>query len=147
MVVNEVEPNDDYMHATHVPVTRGATTEVHGAITPLGDIDFWSFDITGAPASLYARTHTLVADPLSCDNSSTDTELKLYNAAGVAMSIPTPLAENDDLAAGSTFCSLIDMTTTGTAATNLPAGRYYIRVHQYDDGAGIPAYYMDIKVQ
>jgi cysteine-rich repeat protein len=144
-VVNEVEPNNDYMHATHVSVTRGGMTEVHGAISPLMDVDFWSFDITGANASIYARTHSLVGDPLSCD-MMTDTELELYNASGAAMMVP--LAVNDDInTAGGNFCSMIDMTTTGTTATNLPAGRYYLRVHHFDDGAVIPTYYMDIKVQ
>jgi cysteine-rich repeat protein len=140
----EVEPNNDSAHATLVSVPRGTTTYVQAAITPVGDIDFFAFDITGAAGTVIAGTHTSPGDPMSCA-AGTDTELELFNALGVAAMPPTPLATNDDIGVGD-YCSRIDGTQMMQAA-NLPAGRYYLRVHQYIDAAVIALYYLDITVR
>ncbi|MBK8252007.1 MAG: DUF4215 domain-containing protein [Polyangiaceae bacterium] len=85
-----------------------------GAITPSGDIDFYSFTLT-KPASVKVESFTTKVGQCTAD---TLVELRASNCSTIIIS------DDDD---GVNNCSLIN-PTTDTAARNLAAGQYFVRV-------------------
>ncbi len=139
-ILVESEPNDTAMTADALPMTvRTATAYVAGGIGAMGaDVDMYSFEVTGTPAALTARTHGRIGRPVSgC--SGRDTILTLTNAQGAVV------ARNDDRPGS--ICSEISMVTTGTAAQTLAPGRYYLSVTEFESNGEIPRYYLDVRLR
>jgi cysteine-rich repeat protein len=140
MVTAESEPNNDIAAADASGATRNNTRIVSGAITPIGDIDVYSFTITGSPASVTAQTHTVPGDVNAC--TGIDTYVYLFDAAGIE------LDSDDDVLFPTNACSFIDGIGGGNpGAIDLAPGTYYLEVHHYDDTEEIPAYFMSIRFQ
>lgn len=138
-VVQEMEPNDASTSATSLPVTIGSATTVHAAIDPVGDADWYSFQIAaGAPARITAKTYSALGNPNGCINSETDTKLFLLSANAME------LTNNDD--ANGFYCSTIDGSMDPMAAS-LAAGTYYLRVEHYANSQTIPSYFLDLTVE
>jgi cysteine-rich repeat protein len=129
--VPETEVNDMPALANALPA--GADGFI-ASINPIGDLDFFSFDVTVPGSSVTIRT----SDGVSGCPVGFDSELFLYNAA------MTEIAKNDD-ANASTKCSLIAPSTTMGAA-NLPVGTYRVRVNRYSNNATQAQYVVSIKV-
>ncbi|MFT3775763.1 MAG: DVUA0089 family protein [Minicystis sp.] len=126
----EIEPNGST--ATATPLWPSTTTW-KGAITPVGDHDYYSFTLSTV-GSVTLLTHD-VGSPTTC---GFDTKIHLLDANG------TQLVEDDDTGPGS--CSKID-PVANTQAHNMPAGTYYVWVQRYGDSQTIPAYQLDITIQ
>ncbi len=92
-------------------------TYASGAITPSGDLDFYSFTLT-KPASVRVETFTT-----KVGQCTADTLIQLRNT-NCTTSI---IGDDDD---GVNNCSLIN-PTTDAAARNLPAGTYFVRVEAF----------------
>lgn len=130
-VLTEIEPNN-----TPTEALANGTFKVGqlwaGAITPVGDPDFYLINI---PTTSDIRIETFDGNgPGNCVGA--DTKVFLFASDGT-----TQLAVDDDGGVGP--CSLIDpATATGIGARHLAPGNYYIRMQHYS-GVGtviIPAY-------
>ncbi len=120
----EVEPNDVLASATSF---NGYVAGV-GAITPVGDQDYWSFTVPGN-----GMTATIsVRDWAGNCPIGVDTLLYLYNGAGQQIGL------NDD--SGGTTCSSISMA-------GLLAGNYTARVADNGNNSTIPFYLLRINLQ
>ena len=122
--VNEVEVNDTQATANALGPGQGAV----GAIEPLGDVDFYAFDITVAGSSVSA----LVSDGFGACPTGFDSFLWLYDPSSV------PIAQDDD--AGTDACSWIDPASQ-PGATALAPGTYALAVGQ-SGGLSTQAYYV-----
>lgn len=110
--VSEIEPNDDSILADYLGAVPGQLCAT-GAIDPIGDLDYYQFDVT-------------VATYVTISTATTgDTEIALFDEFG------NTLAENDDVAVGDTS-SWIGM--------NLLAGAYYIGVREFSGSDWVPSY-------
>lgn len=138
MITNESEPNDTAATADNSGAGRNRSVLLGGAIT-IGDVDFYTFTVTGAAFSISARTHTNPADPEVC-GVDVDTTLFLLDST---MNV---VAENDDFNFPSNACSFID-PANDPDATMLPAGTYYLEVHEFDDDEAIPSYFLTVGIQ
>ncbi|MCC7384557.1 MAG: DVUA0089 family protein [Deltaproteobacteria bacterium] len=134
--LRETEPNNMSSQATATGATRGgAVIRAVGAM-PSGDEDFWSFDIgAGQTASVTALTYGSPNDRTTCNG---DTIITLLDANGLE------LARNDDPMTGE-LCGKINPDTVDMAASNLPAGRYYLRVVPYST-TRVPQYFLDVQL-
>jgi cysteine-rich repeat protein len=120
----EIEPNDS--EATATPQIAGTTSFV-GAISPIGDHDYFTFTLAAA-ATVTLATHD-ISSPATC---SFDSYIYLEDSTFALV------ASNDDTATNT--CSLL----SGLA---LPAGTYYVWVQRYADGATIlPGYQLDLTI-
>ena len=126
-VVNEIEPNDTPAQAL-VNGTFPANQLWAGAITPLGDNDYYLLHLTKT-ADLKIESFD-GNGPGSCN--AIDTVIYLYAANGT-----TQLAMDDD--SGVNSCSLIN-STTAVGARHLLPGDYYVRLQRYSNSAVIGAY-------
>jgi cysteine-rich repeat protein len=129
--VTEVEPNDSAVQANMVgPFNLNAI--ISGAITPVGDVDFFRFNVAKT-VDLRVETFNSVGTN-AC--SGVDTKLDLVGANGTSI-----LASNDDKASG-TVCSLINPAdaTNFPGARHLSPGTYYARVQHYSNSTAITGY-------
>lgn len=135
----EIEPNDTTANAQALSIAPGGSAQtISAGITPIGDIDMFSFTIASGTASLVANTYPTNGDPTSC-NFDVDTLVELMDSTG------TVIATNDDDPARSGFCSLLN-STTDPAAGMLAAGTYYVVVRHYDNTQSFPSYFVDISL-
>jgi cysteine-rich repeat protein len=139
----EKEPNNDAAEAgANGSFALGALYQ--GAITPVGDGDWWIFTLPGPGVSDLKVETFDGTGPYGC--AGVDTKIDLIQPDGV-----TIVATDDD--SGPAFCSLIDPDPTHTsspnfggaitpspAAQHLAPGAYYVRVHHFDDTGTIGAY-------
>lgn len=126
----EVEPNNGTGTATPLAGCDGGV----GAVTTIGDRDYYSIQVTVAGSSL--RAETTDVNGAGCP-SGTDTVIRLYNTSG------TELGSDDD--DGNSACSLIDPTTDGFAQ-NLGVGTYYVAVEEYSNDSTTPPYLLKLSL-
>ncbi len=137
--VREMEPNNNELTAMTTGVVPGASLTTGGTIDPLGDEDWFAFEVpVGQTATLTARTFGNLLDDTACQG---DTRVELIDAAGVV------IAENDDDPVNGNLCSRISVESVSMAATDLPAGNYFVRVYGFADLSIVPVYYLDIELQ
>jgi len=126
----EIEQNGSPVTAN--PLWAG-TSSWKGAINPLGDRDYFRFDLTTI-SSPTLTTHN-ADDPASCDF---DTVIHLLDHTG------SQIAQSDDEGVGS--CSML--SPGGFAQVhNLPPGTYFVWVQAYNDQKTIPLYQLDLSIQ
>ncbi len=121
--LGEVEPNDSPATATPLPVGGGV---VVGAISPTGDVDYYSFTI---PAGVIAQLDAATFDTSGVTCTGIDTVLRLYN------STPSQIAYDYD--SGVDLCSLIH--------TQLAEGAYTLAVASQYGMTSFP-YVLDVSV-
>jgi cysteine-rich repeat protein len=126
----EIETNDTIATATPL---WGGTSAFHAAISPLGDIDHFSFTLP-AGKNPVLTTHD-INNALACAG---DTEITLFDSVGIA------IATDDD--GGTDACSMIN-STLYPDVNNLPAGTYYIRVNEYMSNDAIASYQLDVAFE
>lgn len=114
--ISEIEPNDDYTLADYLGSLPG-NLSASGAISVVGDLDYYQFDVTIAT---YVTLSTVTTG---------DTEIGLFDAFG------NTLAENDDVSAGDPS-SWIGM--------NLVAGTYYVAVREFVDTDWVVPYTLHV---
>jgi cysteine-rich repeat protein len=127
--LNEVEPNDTQDTGNLLDGYAGAVA----SINPVGDSDWFTFNVTTAGSSVTAE----VGDGFNGCPSGFDSKIYLYSPAKVL------LQSDDD--GGVTPCSKISPDKY-TAATNLPVGLYAIKVERYGNSATVPFYVLKLKV-
>lgn len=114
--IPETEPNDTVAQA-NVGGALGSRQPWYGTLPP-SDIDWYRFTL-GAPATVRLTTHTTLGDPGAC--STTDTEMALFDAAGVE------LGSNDD--ANGTCSALAHSLGAGTFDVRIGGtGTYYLSI-------------------
>ena len=128
--VPETEPNDTQGSANAL---SAAADGFIGSINPVGDLDYFSFNVTVPGSSVLIQT----SNGLSGCPVGADTKIYLYDPTHVE------IANNDD--GGWPPCSLISPQSS-TAAQNLPVGTYTVRVERYGNNALITQYVLTIKV-
>ncbi|MDC3959620.1 proprotein convertase P-domain-containing protein [Polyangium jinanense] len=133
----EVEPNDTCAAATGpFPVPTDATgLLLTGAITPIGDDDWFAFTLPAA-ADVHIETFDMNG-PGTC-TSSVDTVIQLYSDCATALG-----PEQDQGAISN--CSRID-PNINTYARRLPAGTYRVKVIDYQDNSVITGYKLQVKI-
>jgi cysteine-rich repeat protein len=127
--ITETEPNDT--QATANPL--GGADGFFGAILPVGDQDYFTFDVAVPGSSAYIQ----VTDGLNGCPPGFDSKLSLFNPAHI-------LIGTDDNG-GTNKCSLISPATTA-AATNLAVGTYTTRVEFNGNNQAQGFYVLKIKV-
>lgn len=127
--VNEMEPNQPLPSANSVNGVDG----IFASIQPVGDQDFFSFDIT-VPGSSVALE---VGDGFMGCPTGFDSVLYLYSPTG------TLIVSDDE--SGVDSCSLISPATHAEAA-NLPAGKYTAKVEEYLNDNSQGSYVLKIKI-
>jgi hypothetical protein len=126
----ETEPNGTMAAANALGTAAGG----RGAISPAGDLDFYSFTLT---ATASVRAYTALVSGTGCPG---DTLLELRNESG------TVLASDDD--DGDGLCSLINgVGGVDTGARMLAPGTYVLVVKAYSAGAALPAYGLFLQTQ
>lgn len=114
--IAEIEPNDESILADTMGSIPGRLCAT-GAIDPIGDLDYFTFDVL---------TATIVT--ISTDTTG-DTRIALFDEFG------NVLAENDDVSVSDTS-SMISM--------DLSPGTYYVGVRQFADADWIPSYTLTV---
>ena len=104
-----------------------------GAISPAGDTDWFSFEVTVPGSTVTISTSNGLGD---CP-SGVDTEIYLFDPNG------GEIANDDDDGAGS--CSLI-APAADAAAQNLAAGTYTVKVEDFGNNGTINAYVLLVDV-
>jgi cysteine-rich repeat protein len=127
----EIEPNNAMAQSTTL---WGTFSGWRGAITPVGDIDWYVFNFPGAPATLTLETNN-VGDPMTC---SFDTVIHLVNEMGMEIA-----SDDDD---GVTNCSKLS-PALDAPLVGLPVGTYYVWVQRYNNTLAIPAYELRLTIQ
>lgn len=125
----ESEPNDT--QATANPL--GTADGFLASLTPIGDQDYYSFDVVTPGSSVYVQ----VTNGLNGCPNGFDSKLTLFNPSGALISTI------DD--GGTAKCSLLSPATTATAA-NMAAGKYRVRVEYNGNTTAIASYVVKIKV-
>lgn len=125
----ETEPNNS--QATGNPID--GTSGVVGRIEPIGDVDFFTFDVTVANSWISAET----SDGLGGCPSGFESVLRLYGPSGSQIVF-------DDVS-GVPPCAKISPQIY-PAAGNLPVGTYAIEVERFDDDAAAPWYVMQFSL-
>jgi cysteine-rich repeat protein len=125
----ETEPNNNAITANPL----GAADGFIAAISPVGDQDYFSFDVSIPGSSVTVET----SDGLSGCPAGFDSKIYLYDSNSVQ------LALDDNSGAGS--CSLISPLLY-PAAIGLPMGNYYVRVEQANNNMTQATYVTKIKV-
>jgi cysteine-rich repeat protein len=129
--VEETEPNDT--QATANPLPNKADGFI-ASINPIGDHDYFSFDVTVPGSSVTIRT----GDGVGGCPAGADTVITLYDPGH------TQIAANDD--GGTPPCSML-APATDPGTTNLAVGTYTVRVERYGDNAVINQYVIQITVE
>lgn len=127
--LTETESNDTQGLANPLGVADGFAA----SISPIGDLDYFSFDVVTPGSSVFVQ----VTDGLNGCPSGFDSKLTLFNPVGVL------IGTADD--GGAAKCSLMSPATTAAAA-NMAAGNYKIRVEYSGNSVSIPSYVVKIKV-
>ena len=137
-VLVEVEPNNDATKAQALTLTAMGPAIAAGAIDPVGDTDWFQFDVPmGQTKALLAETYGSIGNLMSCNG---DTRLYLVDAMGME------LMNNDD--GGEGLCSKIDgVSSAGSPASALTGGRYYLRVQHYNNTALVSSYMLNVSLQ
>jgi cysteine-rich repeat protein len=127
--VTETEPNDT--QATANPL--GGADGFAASITPIGDQDYFSFDVVAPGSSAFIQ----VTDGLNGCPSGFDSKITLFNPIGAL------IATADD--GGAAKCSLMSPPNT-PATTNMAVGTYKVRVEYNGNSTQIASYVLKIKV-
>lgn len=125
----ETEPNDTQASANPI----GAADGFIGAVNPIGDQDYYSFDIVTPGSSVFAE----VSDGLNGCPNGFDSKLTLFNPSNAL------IATVDD--GGLAKCSLLS-PATAAAAANMAPGQYRIRVEYTGNTAAVASYVVKIKI-
>ena len=133
----ESEPNNT-CGAEDGPFLVSGSVNVIAAITPIGDLDFFSFTLPGpGPSSIKIETFSGVVPGACAVGNDTLLELRAPNCT-------TVLASDDD--DGINACSLIDAAGADTGARKLPAGTYFVRVSEFNNDLAIANYNVSVTV-
>jgi hypothetical protein len=127
----------------------GDALDVHGAIDPANDEDFFTFTIQ-SPVLGNFWTYEILGSSESCPTD--DTEMWLYDGLPSSLTAVmrsqdhTIVAFDDDQGPG--FCAQIGgMSGRGGGGIALIPGRYYLRVRRYAHEAIIPSYFLRIELR
>ena len=129
----------NFLTETEFNDTQGLANPLAGAdgfaasISPIGDLDYFSFDIVTPGSSVFVQ----VTDGLTGCPSGFDSKLTLFNPVGVL------IGTADD--GGTAKCSLMSPATTAATA-NMAVGTYKVRVEYSGNSVSIPSYVVKIKV-
>jgi cysteine-rich repeat protein len=132
----EVEPNNTCATANG-PITAlvGGSSLHKGAIAPVGDNDWFSFTL---PATADVIFETFDANgPGGC--AGIDTEIQVFKSDCV-----TPLGPAKDIG-GIASCAKLN-PTVDAQVRHLPAGKYYVRVNEYQNNATILGYTLQANI-
>jgi cysteine-rich repeat protein len=129
----ETEPNDGPGTASGPLVP---TSPAQGAISPIGDKDFYSF-VVGMRSDVRLETFDL-GGPGHCA-APVDTLIKLFGPDGT-----TQLVSDDDDGPGN--CSAIN-PTSDAAARHLAPGTYYVSVEEFGNNALLPGYLLFVRFE
>ena len=122
----EIEPNDIITQANNLP---GGYISVLGNIYPNADVDYFAFTAS-AGDRVYAATSTSFSA-----NGSSDSRLRLLNAAGVVLE----LDEDDG--------SLGGLSSTIAGATLPATGTYYLQVNHFSATSQLRPYVLYLRTQ
>ncbi|TKC99659.1 DUF4215 domain-containing protein [Polyangium fumosum] len=125
----EMEPNQPINMANSISGTDG----VVAAIQPIGDQDFFTFQV----AVSGTRARIEVTDGQGNCPSGFDSKMYLYNAAGTEIAV-----DDDD---GLSTCSLLDPTLDAVVA-NLAAGKYTVMVEEYSNDEAQASYVLQLQL-
>jgi cysteine-rich repeat protein len=127
--IPETEPNDTQNLAN----VLGAADGFIAAIQPIGDLDYFKFDVVVPGSSAFIQ----VTDGVNGCPAGFDSKLTLYNPSMMV------LATDDN--GGADSCSKISPATT-PAAANLAVGSYVVRVEQNGGVMTQASYVVRIKI-
>ena len=127
--LNEVEPNNTQDTGNLLDGYDGAVAQ----IMPVGDADWFTFNVTVPGSSVTAET----GDGQNGCPSGFDSKIYLYNPS------KTLLVSDDD--EGVSSCSKLS-PAKNPETTNLPVGTYAIKVERYGNSATVPFYVLKLKV-
>lgn len=127
--LTEMEPNDTQPTANSITGGDG----IFGAIQPVGDQDYFSFDVT-VPGSFVTLE---VSDGFMGCPANFDSVLYLYGPNGMELT-----SDDED---GVDSCSLIS-PQLNPEASNLPVGKYTVKVEEYLNNDAQASYVLKIKV-
>ena len=125
----ETEPNDTQATGNSLDGADG----VVGQIEPVGDVDYFTFDVTVPGSSVYAET----GDGFSGCPANFDSVMYLFDPSG------HQIAFDDD--GGVVPCSRISPALY-PAAANLAVGTYAIEVQRFGNSLAAPYYVMSFKL-
>jgi cysteine-rich repeat protein len=128
--IPETEPNNT--QATANPL--GTHAGFIGAINPVGDVDYYSFQVPGPTSLVFLQT----SDGLGGCPANFDSLLTFFGPTG------TQLAQDDN--SGVDLCSLISPAIY-PAAMNLAAGTYYAEVQYKGNTGTCPQYVLTASVR
>jgi cysteine-rich repeat protein len=128
-LTTETESNDDPTLADKLDGFDGAIA----SIDPMGDLDYFSVDVTVPGSSLMLT----VSNGVGGCPGGVDTQLRLYNSQA------QQIAYDDD--SGDAACSMITPSWHAGAA-NLPAGTYTFRVNEFSNGEIEPFYVIEVEI-
>ena len=132
-VTLETEPNDTFMTASG-PFTPD-TGLIGGAVTPIGDVDFFAITI---PATADLRIETFDSSGPSTCAGGIDTVIELRAPDGTTVLV----TDDED---GVDNCSRIDSTVAADAAArHLAPGTYFVRLEDYLNNGTIPGYTLHV---
>lgn len=126
---DEVEPNDSTATATSLSGCFGGT----GAVTPVGDKDYFSFEVTVPGSSVRLETIGLLGG--LCTGMGT--AIRLYNSGGVEL--------GSDTIDGVGSCSLIN-PVNDVFARSLAVGTYFVSVEDNSNNAVTPPWLLHVQV-
>ncbi|MEP7124047.1 MAG: DUF4215 domain-containing protein [Byssovorax sp.] len=127
--LTETEPNDTQLTANPL----GGADGFSAAISPIGDQDYFSFDVVTPGSSVFIQ----VTDGVSGCPNGFDSKLTLFNPVGAL------IGTADD--GGAAKCSLMSPPNT-PATANMAIGKYKVRVEYNGNGVQVPSYVVKIKV-
>jgi cysteine-rich repeat protein len=125
----ETEPNNTQATGNSLDGADGVVAQIE----PVGDVDFFTFDVTVAGSSVYAET----GDGFSACPANFDSIIYLFDPSG------SQIAFDDD--GGVVPCSKISAAQY-PAAANLAVGTYAIEVVRYGNNVAAPWYVMKFKL-
>lgn len=127
--IPETEPNDTQLTANPVGLADGFS----GVINPIGDQDYFSFDVVTPGSSVFIQ----VTDGIKGCPAGFDSKLTLFSPNNAL------IVTVDD--GGAAKCSLLSPATT-SLATNLAVGTYKVRVEYNGNSVAIASYVVKIKI-
>jgi cysteine-rich repeat protein len=132
----EVEPNNTCLTANGpTAAVTGGSAPFSGAITPVGDNDWFSFTL---PATADVIFDTFDANgPGTC--VATDTEIQVFKS-----DCATPLGPAQNVG-GLGACAKLN-PTIDAQVRHLPAGTYYVRVNEYQNNAALAGYTLQATI-
>jgi cysteine-rich repeat protein len=127
----EIEPNNAMTESTTLWPTFSGW---RGAISPIGDVDWYVFNYPGDPATLTLETNDVGA-PATC---AFDTVIHLVDEMGME------IASDDDDGVGN--CSKLS-PALDAPLVGLPVGTYYVWVQRYNNTLAISGYELRLTIQ